>query len=57
LECRSLERARRDDDVTFFLEDPVHPVDGRLGVARRLPGCLPAEKFPTCASGRQLGDQ
>jgi len=21
----SLERARRDDDVTFFLEDPVHP--------------------------------
>src|SRR6202020_1751108 len=24
------------DDVAFFLEDPVHPVDGRLGVARRL---------------------
>jgi hypothetical protein len=25
LECRSLERARRDDDVTFFLEDPGAP--------------------------------
>jgi hypothetical protein len=36
LEGRSLERARRDDDVTFFLKDPVHPVDGRLGAARRL---------------------
>ena len=36
LEGRSLERARRDDDVAFLLEDPVHPVDGRLGLARRL---------------------
>src|SRR5882762_6289737 len=36
LEGRSLERARRDDDVAFFLEDPVHPVDRRLGVARGL---------------------
>src|SRR5215472_14733767 len=30
LEGRSFKRARRDDDVTFFLKDPVHPVDGRL---------------------------
>src|SRR5947209_6841087 len=36
LEGRSLQRAGRDDDVAFFLEDPVHPVDGRLGVARWL---------------------
>ena len=27
---------RRDDDVALLLEDPVHPVDGRLGLARRL---------------------
>src|SRR5260221_7186317 len=36
LEARRLERTRRNDDVAFFLEDPVHPVDGRLGFARRL---------------------
>ena len=35
-ERRSLERAGRDDDVAFFVEDPVHPVDGRVGVAGRL---------------------
>src|SRR5438105_11457059 len=38
LEGRSLERAGRDDDVAFFLEDAVYPVDGRLGFARRLHG-------------------
>src|SRR5215475_2286217 len=36
LEGRCLQRARRDDDVAFLPEDPVHPVDGRCGVARRL---------------------
>src|SRR6266566_2670869 len=36
LEGRSLERARRDDDVTFFPEDPVYPVDGCLVVSGRL---------------------
>src|SRR5690348_9676820 len=36
LEGRSLQRAGRDDDVTFFPEDPVYPVDGRLGVTGRL---------------------
>jgi hypothetical protein len=36
LEGRSLERPRGDDDVAFLLEDPVHPVDRRLGAARRL---------------------
>src|SRR5438046_1238237 len=36
LESRGLEGARRDDDVAFFLVDPVHPLDGRLGVACRL---------------------
>src|SRR5580704_17544303 len=35
LEGRGLERAKRYDDVAFFPEDPVHPVYGRLGVARR----------------------
>jgi Domain of unknown function (DUF4386) len=30
LEGRGLERAKPDDDVMFFHEDPVHPVDARL---------------------------
>src|SRR5436309_1676164 len=32
---RSFERPRGDDDVALLLEDPVHPVDGRRGAARR----------------------
>ena len=35
LERRRLQRARRDDDVALLLEDAVHPLDGRLGLARR----------------------
>ena len=35
-EGRSLERPRGDDDVSFFLEDPMHPVHGRRGDARGL---------------------